>query len=116
MKRLVSLLAGVLLAQGAANAHEASFPGRVTARYRQDVFSGKVSFAKERCERGRYVEVVSPGGHVWGTDTTDRRGRWRARAQDPPPAEYTILVAEKPIGGGPGHRHVCGDASTTVQV
>ena len=109
-----ALLAGFLLLQAPASAHEIG--GRVAAEYRDDVFSGRIRFSNDRCERRRFVQVVSPGGHVWGTDTTDRRGRWRAEVQDPPPAKYTVLVAEKQIRGGPDHRHVCSDVSATVKV
>ena len=111
------VLAAFLIGQGAAWAHETTFPTRVTARYRPEVFSGKVSSPRAACERRRFVQVVSPGGHVWAIDTTDRRGRWRAKsADDPPSAEYTVIVGERQLSSSQGHRHICSDASTSVQV
>jgi cysteine-rich repeat protein len=109
---------GVLLVVGlaaaafteAASAHLVRFGGSLTVVFQPEnnVFKGRVSSSKARCEPGRTVvvfRVVAGPDQAVASDRTDSTGRWRV-AYNPRSDDYYAKVRRKDIGPGT-HRHIC---------
>jgi cysteine-rich repeat protein len=110
--------AGVFLAVGlaagalteAASAHFVRFGGSLTVVFQPEtnVFKGRVSSAKARCEPGRTVvvfRVVAGPDRAVASDRTDSEGRWRL-VYNPRSDDYYAVVRSRDIGPG-AHRHIC---------
>jgi cysteine-rich repeat protein len=119
--RKVGVLLAVALAAGSltevATAHLVRFGGSLTVTFQptNNVFKGRVSSSKDRCEPGRTVvvfRVVDGPDERVGSDRTDSAGRWRL-AYNPQSDDYYAKVRSKDIGPG-AHRHICKAIKTST--
>jgi hypothetical protein len=99
-----------------AAAHTARYDATVTIKFQRgqrnvsDTFSGRVASAKNRCERGRQVDLQrrleGPDALV-GTAVTDQDGHWEVHIVSTPPGTYYAKAPRKVLRHTASHKHIC---------
>jgi LPXTG-motif cell wall-anchored protein len=114
----LTLLLGLVVATGPAQAHARKFSTRVSLSYDGSSFSGQVSSRNAACESARQVTLFqrARGGDVArGTTATDGSGNFSFAL----PGEnglFYVVVNSKILPGGYAHSHSCkGARSGTVK-
>jgi hypothetical protein len=115
----VVLVVPFLVATAAwVSAHNASFDSSVSIDYDRPNFEGRVSSERDRCERGRTVQVFKKRegpDRLIGTDETNDNGFYSVNKPGAQGRFYAVVARE--VFGGYGHTHVCeGDTSVTIRV
>ena len=111
----VGLVTGSLTS--VSSAHLVRFGGSLTVTFQpvSNVFKGRVSSSKPRCETGRTVAVFrvrsGPDERV-AMDRTDSEGRWKL-TYNPRAGNYYAKAFRKDIGPG-AHRHICRAITTST--
>jgi hypothetical protein len=101
-----------------ATGHEFAADASVTLNNNGDIFKGRVSSDRGRCERGRKVTLMrdfkkKPSKAV-GSDVTNKKGRYRI-VKENARGRYFVKVARK-LNTPYGHRHNCkGTRSSTIK-
>ena len=107
---------GVLAALALA-AHTVRIDSKVTITKTAPVFAGKVKSQNPGCRDNRTVKlhVVEQDNDVFGTDTTNRHGKWRIHFQGEGEAHYFASVSRRTEGAA-GTTYVCRhDTSPPIQ-
>ena len=123
MKRVLALAAVAALTGGAfavlavvAAAHTARYESTVTIDFQRghgsqnDIFSGRVSSEKVRCERHRRVTVrrrLAGPDQLVGTAITDRDGHWEVQQDGTPTGTYFAKAKRKFLERTSNHKHIC---------
>jgi LPXTG-motif cell wall-anchored protein len=114
----LTLLVGLVVATGPAQAHARKFSTRVSLSYDGTSFSGQVSSGNADCESARQVTLFQRargGDVVRGTTTTGADGSFSFAL----PGEnglFYVVVNSKNLPGGYAHSHSCNGArSGTVR-
>ena len=115
----LSLLLGLVIATGPAQAHGRKFNARVSLSYNGSSFSGEVSSNNADCESARQVTLFqrARGGDVArGTTTTSADGSFSFGLPGENGLFYVVVSAKTLPGGTYGHSHLCkGARSRTVK-
>jgi LPXTG-motif cell wall-anchored protein len=115
----LTLLLGLVVATGPAQAHGRKFNARVSLSYDDSSFSGVVSSNNADCESARQVTLFqrSRGGAVArGTTTTSADGSFSFGLPGENGLFYVVVSAKTLPGGTYGHSHLCkGARSRTVK-
>ena len=100
--------ASAVLAAVALAAHTVRIDSHVTITKTAPVFAGKVKSSNPGCRDDRTVQlhVVEQDNHVFGTDTTNRRGRWKIHFQGEGEAHYYASVSRRTEGAA-GTTYIC---------
>jgi LPXTG-motif cell wall-anchored protein len=115
----LTLLLGLVVATGPAQAHARKFNARVSLSYDDSSFSGVVSSNNADCESARQVTLFqrARGGAVArGTTTTSVDGSFSFGLPGENGLFYAVVSAKTLPGGTYGHSHLCNGArSRTVK-
>ena len=112
----VAVASGTVAAVAVAG-HVVRIDSNVTITQTSPVFAGRVKSPNPGCEDGRKVSlhVVEQGNDVFGTDKTNRHGKWKIAFQGQGTAHYFASVKRR-IQGAAGTTYVCQhDTSPPVQ-
>jgi hypothetical protein len=118
---LVATAVVVLGVTAGAAAHEVEHDSKVTARYADDAFSGKVISQSENCVAEREVRIIrvakSGDRTVVATGTTDASGFYSIAFPDAPDGSYFARVGREVLRDNAEHTHACApDRSNTFKV
>lgn len=118
---LVATAVAVLGITAGAAAHEVEHDSKVTARYADDAFSGKVISQSENCVAEREVRIVrvarSGDRTVVATGATDASGFYSIAFPDAPNGNYFARIGREVLRDDADHTHVCAaDRSNTFKV
>ena len=117
---VLTLLLGLVLAAGPADAHARKFSTQVSLdKYDGTTFSGQVRSQNDDCVPARQVTLFqrARGGNdaARGAVITDADGNYSFALPDEDGLFY-VVVSPKNLGGGYGHSHSCNGArSNTVK-
>jgi LPXTG-motif cell wall-anchored protein len=115
----LTLLLGLVVATGPAQAHGRKFNARVSLSYDGSAFSGEVSSNNAGCESARLVTLFQKarGGAVArATTTTSADGSFSFGLPGENGLFYAVVSAKNLPGGTYGHSHLCkGARSRTVK-
>jgi hypothetical protein len=102
---VTALGAGIAVA---AASHVVRIDSNVTITKTAPVFAGKVRSPNAACKDQRKVKlhVVEENNHVFGSDETNRHGKWKIHFQGEGEAHYYASVAKRSEGAA-GTIYVC---------
>ena len=116
-----SVVVPVLVASAVALAHDVEFHNRVTLKFAQDAFSGRVTSDKAKCtvdRTVRVVQLVDEGDNVLFAKTqTGEDATYSVPAVDPPAGDYVAKIREIDLKAGDKNAHICPkDTSNPIKV
>jgi hypothetical protein len=112
-------LTALIVTAGVAVAAPSALADKITATIQPDAagqgtYAGKVKAKRDKCVKGRTVEVydLSQGGYLIGATRTDAKGNWELFEYVPDPGQQVrIAVPAKTKGRG-----ICSAVSTIAEV